>query len=521
MAGVALLLTSFLLFLVPWSPRGHVDVLKGWKPPVKLASWRSEQQRIARLERDRKDPTDLLERISPEWYHRNDPPRKITPAPAPKREWVDVPQAAPLHPNEAAPKERSTAGDSGRSQSKLNVLKAEKDQISKKPKKREPVVGDGVIDPVKDEVSRPTVEGDPVLPPETKEDVNVPPLSAVQENEHPELPDTSEIDHHEPPQIDAVEATTDEATPSHRILRTLDNMDTVHKKCSDSFPRQVTLVIQSTPDRLPVLRETCHRWKDPMVIVVASNETAKLDCPQAQIIHHPLTATYPVNQLRNVGIDAVRTSHMMILDVDFVPSWNLSGILQRYLEESEHKALVVPAFERKSSCTTDCMEQLEKDPFFVPGNLPQLKDCLLAKDCIVFQSDINWEGHHSTRSDEWITSTELRRLECLDSLRYEPYVVLERCPAPFYDERFHGYGKNKIEYIQHLRLSGYEFAVVPEAFVVHVPHQESTVKEEWKDTKSSSLHKDMDKLYPQFLRELMQKYRNVTGFLDLCPRKKN
>ena len=29
--------------------------------------------------------------------------------------------------------------------------------------------------------------------------------------------------------------------------------------------------------------------------------------------------------------------------------------------------------------------------------------------------------------------------------RYEPYVVLRTCDAPLYDERFFGYGKNKIQ----------------------------------------------------------------------------
>ena len=34
-------------------------------------------------------------------------------------------------------------------------------------------------------------------------------------------------------------------------------------------------------------------------------------------------------------------------------------------------------------------------------------------------------------------------------------------PTPLYDERFTGYGKNKIEHVTHLRWAGWRFAVLP------------------------------------------------------------
>jgi hypothetical protein len=41
--------------------------------------------------------------------------------------------------------------------------------------------------------------------------------------------------------------------------------------------------------------------------------------------------------------------------------------------------------------------------------------------------------------------------------------------VPYYDERFHGYGKNKIQHVAHLRVMGYQFAILPEGFIVHYP----------------------------------------------------
>ena len=164
--------------------------------------------------------------------------------------------------------------------------------------------------------------------------------------------------------------------------------------------------------------------------------------------------------------------------------------------------------------------------------------CLIGK-CIVFQSQVNVDGHSTTNSNDWLkrkwydnnnnnnndennnndpasSSSPFRSIPCFHTARYEPYVVLEWCRphdddkvvldsnttvttrngdkknkkngnddmdrdrrlllppmAPNYDERFHGYGKNKIELISHLRKAGYRFVILPEGFLIHNPHPES------------------------------------------------
>ena len=49
----------------------------------------------------------------------------------------------------------------------------------------------------------------------------------------------------------------------------------------------------------------------------------------------------------------------------------------------------------------------------------------------------------------------MRPIECFRSNRYEPYVVISMAQMPLYDERFAGYGKNKIQHVSHLRRMGY------------------------------------------------------------------
>lgn len=55
---------------------------------------------------------------------------------------------------------------------------------------------------------------------------------------------------------------------------------------------------------------------------------------------------------------------------------------------------------------------------------------------------------------------------------YEPYVVV-RSDVPKYDTRFVGFGWNKVSHIMELEARGYTFIVLPNAFIIHMPHAPS------------------------------------------------
>jgi len=342
-----------------------------------------------------------------------------------------------------------------------------------------------------------------------------------------------------------------------------------------------TLVTQTSLTRLWILNETCTRWKDPIVAVVfishdnhdqQEDTTLKLllpSCPNLHIIKYMAneeeskSENYPVNRLRNVGLDAVTTSHVVVMDVDFVPSDGLAATVLDALQhlhhtndkndededmDEDHHALVIPAFERipPNPCEsdTDCARYLQNNSSFIPKTFEELQTCVEDEDCIVFQSNINWEGHSTTMSANWLKrkwyedseETIFTKISCFHTARYEPYVVLRWCPttgadspnlplAPYYDERFHGYGKNKIELISHLRKQGYQFSILPKGFIVHNPHPESTIKETWNDRKGSDLHGSMDKLYMNFLNELDTMYPQTsetgTTTIKLCKQRQD
>ena len=76
-------------------------------------------------------------------------------------------------------------------------------------------------------------------------------------------------------------------------------------------------------------------------------------------------------------------------------------------------------------------------------------------------------------TDEWYrqNSRPLYFVSCFKSYKQEPYVMVKRSPhLPAFDERFVNYGKDKISWIEHLRYTGYKFAVLKNAYAIDIPH---------------------------------------------------
>mmetsp|Transcript_19148 Transcript_19148/g.29065 ORF Transcript_19148/g.29065 Transcript_19148/m.29065 type:complete len:535 (-) Transcript_19148:58-1662(-) len=383
-----------------------------------------------------------------------------------------------------------------------------------------------------------------------------------------------------------------------KIIRTLHNKNHHHKesKCERGLSEiSPTFVSQTTLDRLPILLESCQRWTGPMIVTVyVTEEEYEMEwdndhdhghhgivsdvmkkCPHAhenlELIPYIAKSDeerkyeYPINTLRNIALDHVKTSHMIMLDIDMVPSEGLYNEVLTAIEMSidarldddgdrgldPKDAIVIPAFERKlkiqshshqSPCETleGCQQLIKEDPNFIPGTMPQLLRCIEGKDCIVFQSDVNWDGHADTKTTKvWLKqegkdkeAKTLPTIPCFKSLRYEPYVATPWCPleanaerrlavraprSPYYDERFYGYGKNKIQQIAHLRARGFKFHILQTTgFVIHFPHPESTTKEVWNNRKGGELHQQMDQLYIRYLKELQRQYEDYDIETPTC-----
>jgi hypothetical protein len=182
------------------------------------------------------------------------------------------------------------------------------------------------------------------------------------------------------------------------------------------------------------------------------------------------------NMWRNIAKLYARTNYIMMLDIDFYLCTDFrkniknNPSLMEKLREG-HTAFVVPAFE-----------YVDQADGFHYTNFPNTKDALV-KEVEQEKLDMfhrSWaRGHSATDYVKFYTANEPYKVEDYN-FSYEPYVIFKKQDSPWCDERFIGYGANKAACLYEIYLSGIDYYVLPNDFLIHQSHDypESTRKRE-------------------------------------------
>jgi hypothetical protein len=279
-----------------------------------------------------------------------------------------------------------------------------------------------------------------------------------------------------------------------------------------------TLVTQLSEDRLWMMEHHCQRYHQAMSIAIYTNRTHQevaddlkaMNCPvfvvsgdndgdnddSSTITLSVLDATlmglpstdYPVNHLRNLAISKVKTSHIIYIDVDFWTSDRLyetlmaNGNIRDALAKDPRQALVIPAFQLNRQCREwkDCRDA---NLPHMPYNLQELSQMLNKKRGNIFDPT-NRGGHGSTLYQQWTKQEpgSLLPIPCLQSNRYEPFVVIRKChELPPFQKEFSGYGKNKMTWMMQLIRNGYSLSQVGGVYLCHYPHLDSNSRQHWNE----------------------------------------
>ncbi|XP_004623993.1 LARGE xylosyl- and glucuronyltransferase 1 [Octodon degus] len=171
---------------------------------------------------------------------------------------------------------------------------------------------------------------------------------------------------------------------------------------------------------------------------------------------------YPVNLLRNVAMKHTSTPYMFLSDIDFLPMYGLYEYLRKSVVQLDlantKKAMIVPAFETL------------RYRLSFPKSKAELLSMLDMGTLFTFRYHVWTKGHAPTNFAKWRTATTPYRVEW--EADFEPYVVVRR-DCPDYDRRFVGFGWNKVAHIMELDAQEYEFTVLPNAYMIHMPHAPS------------------------------------------------
>eukprot|EP00056_Hartaetosiga_gracilis_P016409 m.4916 g.4916 ORF g.4916 m.4916 type:complete len:628 (-) comp4062_c0_seq1:695-2578(-) len=214
---------------------------------------------------------------------------------------------------------------------------------------------------------------------------------------------------------------------------------------------------------------------------------------------------YPINTLRNIAMELVASPFVLSLDADFLPSRSLSESFATALasrlkggkKNTPKVAFVVPAFELVVGDRAT----------FAVGDFPVDKFALLQAinegTITPFRQRASPKSHLATNYAKWAEATEAYSVNYMDM--FEPYVIVPRTVTPSFNEMFSGYGMNKISYAMELEAAGFDFVVLPDAWVVHLPHNPSPSSKLFKDDEGVWLKTRL--LRYSFLASLHEKYK--------------
>jgi glycosyltransferase-like protein LARGE len=311
------------------------------------------------------------------------------------------------------------------------------------------------------------------------------------------------------------------------VVATWSTRDEKKNKNNPVDVNDVTLCTQLDESRLKMLFGQCRNWGGPMstVVYLATGAMGSVDAYNAivtmkkkidyvyetvarhgwcdldvalQVEHdQPNSWSYPYNANRNQAIARAKTRLVLLLDVDFLPSKGLrESILQKKVwsdllqaTQERREVLVLPAFETRQSIR-DVRKGCAVARSAASGSKDDLHEMFKNGDVVRFAPFFE-RGHGATNYSKWFSLTEAEDEKYASSdlaynsscsicgyeiepeVGYEPFILMSRMHVPWFDERFRGYGWDKILHIYHLAKAGFKFVAHPSAWVVHRPHEPS------------------------------------------------
>jgi len=266
-------------------------------------------------------------------------------------------------------------------------------------------------------------------------------------------------------------------------------------KCLPLQYHEVTfgLAIALAESDLSMVHHHCRRWgiSAPMSIAVWTQNSPEQvmeqlqsfdqnECNPEQITITTLSAgastATPLNQLRNLAIQGLQTTHVVYLDIHVVPSVDLYDILHSpttvaELAKDPKLAVVIPSFEVNAKSVGGDIS-LGGIPATFESLIMQLSDKTAN---IMGSGDIALQG--STLYRSWVQQDQggLLPIDCVSSDYYEPFVAIRYCDGlpRFQEVLVHENEDTKHDlmstWVLHLMRLGYSFKQVGGGFVVYLP----------------------------------------------------
>ncbi|KAL6753172.1 glycosyl-transferase for dystroglycan-domain-containing protein [Haematococcus lacustris] len=212
------------------------------------------------------------------------------------------------------------------------------------------------------------------------------------------------------------------------------------------------------------------------------------------------TTLYPVNSLRNFARLLADTPLIANIDVDMLPSASLSATLLADVAgmAGDTAAGSTVPLNPGSAASIVAAQQQGSTVFVLPAfetacGGPALADQIarsgkaavaeaMRQECLApFRARVAVACHNATDFPRWLNMGQpggeaLEAYQVDYQTSFEPWFISSRSATAWFDVRYRGYGKNKIQQVAHMASQGVRFRVHPTGFLVHRPHTESQAR---------------------------------------------
>ncbi len=270
----------------------------------------------------------------------------------------------------------------------------------------------------------------------------------------------------------------------------------------------VSMVTQLSFDRIHMLKRLLELWEGPISAALYVEENSTLELLELihntsvfqrtnlaiHVVYKKRDLLYPINFLRNVAWNYSNTPFVFLNDIDLLPCTDMYVRLKRALKPSflVNSTYVVPAFQTH-------VKELQ-----FPSNKQELETYMTDREVVPFKWEYYKPAHRPTDYSKWLRVVDPYSVSWKE--QYEPYIVV-RYNTTRYDERFAGYGENKVSHIMELHAQHYQFIVLPDVYVIHYPHEPSHDEAKFRGTASRTIRPSSTNHYYSCIRQMQKDFR--------------
>ncbi|KAG0198254.1 hypothetical protein BGX28_008284 [Mortierella sp. GBA30] len=249
--------------------------------------------------------------------------------------------------------------------------------------------------------------------------------------------------------------------------------------------RDVSMIAQFSISRLDRFEHARRVWPGPISVVIflaTNSDIIKLkeyfEKPGKLALYDSITLTifkpdfsqgthnrYPINHLRNIGIQTASTDYIYVIDADFVPTSQLYATASTTIISLLERATTPTAY------VVPCVAIKVEYNGRYPDSVKELQP--LMKSGMAYITDPR-AGHGPTSTSLFMHPPILGNSPayevCFES-QWEPYYIVNRnSPHPYYDERFKNQGGDKQSHALLMNAIGFKFMVLRDHFMYHMDH---------------------------------------------------